>query len=40
MLWPNQSAAPNPAIGSQLHSGHQWRGVGEQQRSAATRNPL
>ena len=29
---PNKPAAPNPAIASQLHIGHHWRGVGEPER--------
>jgi hypothetical protein len=31
---PNKLAAPNPAITSQLHVGHHWRGIGEPERSA------
>jgi len=31
---PNKPAAPNPAIASQLDSGHHLRGVGEPGRSA------
>jgi hypothetical protein len=33
-LWPNKPDAPNPAITLQLHSGDQWRGVGDLERSA------
>src|SRR5436309_1790915 len=34
----NKPAAPNPAIASRLHAKHHWRGVGEPERSAASRN--
>ena len=30
---PGSYPAPNPANASRLHAGHQWRGVGEPERS-------
>ncbi len=34
MKEPNQPAAPNAGIASQLTSGHHWPGIGEPERSA------
>src|SRR6185369_6541329 len=31
-IWPNQPAAPNPAIASRFHGGGQWRGVADLER--------
>ena len=35
-MMPNKLAAPNPAIASQLHVRHHWRGIGEPERWASS----